>query len=253
MVKILKRIFQKILSIEDTPSHFSKTLVTSVYMIGDSCNGENYIAMALLSILRKVFNRVILEKIWEKIERFTSNGQYGFRPHRGTINEVFIVRQTMKKACEGSVKLHFNFADFKRAFGTIWRKMLWKMMRAIGISNKIVTITEKATCSVTIDRYQTSWFEVTVGVRQGCLLSTTLLNMFLDFVMQELKCLQEKVTFDGDLSIDLKYAEDTTLIAAVIEHLQLPTPQLENACGKLEMKINADKCKNSLKTQNTYQ
>lgn len=63
MVKILKRIFQKILSIEDTPSHFSKTLVTSVYMIGDSCKGENYIAMALLSILRKVFNRVILEKI----------------------------------------------------------------------------------------------------------------------------------------------------------------------------------------------
>lgn len=77
--------------------------------------------------------------------------------------------------------------------------------------------------------------------------------MFLDFVMQELKCLQEKVTFDDDLSIDLKYAEDTTLIAAAIEHLQLPTPQLENACGKLEMKINADKCKNSLKTQNTYQ
>ena len=51
------------------------------------------------------------------------------------------------------------------------------------------------------------------------------------------------MTFDDDLSIDLKYAEDTTLIAAVIEHLQLSTPQLENACYKLEMKINADKCK----------
>ena len=95
----------------------------------------------------------------------------------------------MKKAYEGGVKLHFNFADFKRAFGTIWRKMLWKVMRAIGISNKIVTITEKTICSVTIDRYQTSGFEVTVGVRQGCLLSTTLLNMFLDFAMQEFKCL----------------------------------------------------------------
>lgn len=63
MVKILKRIFQKILNLEDTPSHFSKTLVTPVYMIGDSWEGEKYIAMVLLSILRKVFNIVILEKI----------------------------------------------------------------------------------------------------------------------------------------------------------------------------------------------
>ena len=56
----------KTLSTEDTPSHFSKMLVTPVFKKGDSCKPENYKAIALLSIPKKVFNRVILEKVREK-------------------------------------------------------------------------------------------------------------------------------------------------------------------------------------------
>ena len=57
--------------------------------------------------------------------------------------------------------------------------------------------------------------------------------------MQNIKCLQEQVTFDNDLSIDLKYADNETLIAAPFEHLQLSTSQLDHACAKLEMRTNA--------------
>lgn len=47
----------------------------------------------------------------------------------------------------------------------------------------------------------------------------------------------------SDLSIDLKYAENITLTAAVFEHLQLPRSHLEHTYGNLWMKINADKYK----------
>ena len=57
--------------------------------------------------------------------------------------------------------------------------------------------------------------------------------------MQKFKCLQEQVTFDDDLSIDLKYADNETLTAAAFEHVQLSTSQLEHACAKLGMKTNA--------------
>ena len=83
-------------------------------------------------------------------------------------------------------------------------------MRAIGINNKIVNIIEnmynKTICSVVIVGYQTGWSEVTVGVRQGCFLSST-------FVMQEVKWLQEQITFDDDLSINQKYTDSIILIA----------------------------------------
>ena len=64
-------------------------------------------------------------------------------------------------------------------------------------------MSEKTTCAVVADKFLTDWFSVSVGVRQGCLLSPTLFNLFLDFVMDELKCLQEPVTLDNDLNLDI--------------------------------------------------
>ena len=185
--------------------------------------------------------------IREKTEVFTSDRQYGFRPNRGTIDAIFIVRQLMQKSKERRINCHFHFVDFKSPFDTICRKALRRMMRSIGICNKIVSIIEKmyekTTCAVIVDGLLTEWFSVNVCVRQGCLLSPTLFNLFLDFVMDELKCLQEHVTLDNDLNFDARYADDTTLIAAVFEKLQLATDQLQEACKNYGMKINTDKCK----------
>ena len=61
--------------------------------------------------------------------------------------------------------------------------------------------------------------------------------------MDELEHLQESPTLDNHLCIDIRYADDTTLIAAVFEKLQLSTDQLQQACLKYGMKINAGKCK----------
>jgi len=61
------------------------------------------------------------------------------------------------------------------------------MMKSIGIDPKIVRIIEKLYqdieyAAVVIDRNLTKWSHVLIGVRQGCLLSPTLFNIFLDFV-----------------------------------------------------------------------
>ena len=120
-------------------------------------------------------------------------------------------------------------------------------MRSISFCNKIVSIIEKmyekTTYAVFVDGILTEWFSVSVCVRQGCLLSRTLFNLFLDFVMDELKCLKEHVTLDNDLNFDAGYADDTNLIVAVFEKLQLATDQLQEPCKKYGMKINTDKCK----------
>ena len=102
---------------------------------------------------------------------------------------------------------------FKSAFDTIWRKALWKMMRAIGVSTKIVNIIEKmynnTQCSVAINGQLTKRFQVAMGVRQGCLLSPTLFSLFLDFVMAEIDSLQDEVKHDDNISMDVLYADDT--------------------------------------------
>ena len=153
----------------------------------------------------------------------------------------------MEKARERNIDIHYNFIDFKAAFDTIWREALWKMLKSIGIHPKLVDIIknmyDNSECAITIDGNLTSWFKVNVGVRQGCLLSPTLFNVFLEFVFAELKSLDDKFDINNKLSTDIRYADDSTLLAAIFEKLELSTAELETACSKWGMKINVRKCK----------
>ena len=135
----------------------------------------------------------------------------GFHPNRRTVDAIFIVRQIIEKAKERKVNLHFNFIDFKSAFDTIWRKALWKMLAHIGINKKIIkileTLYENSKCAVTIDGKLTEWFSVLVGVRQGCLLSPTLFNIFLEFVINEIESISNNFDMkDEEFSLSIKCA-----------------------------------------------
>ena len=75
-------------------------------------------------------------------------------------------------------------------------------MRSVGIIKNIVSIVEKiydkTVFAVFDDGLLNESFPVSFGVRQGCILYSTLFNLFLDFVMDEIKCLQDRVTLDED-------------------------------------------------------
>ena len=247
MIQMLYTLFQKIWKEEKSPSDWKRMLVTPVLKKGDKMEAANYRAISLLSIPGKVFSRILLDKMEDVTESFISESQYGFRKGRGTTDAIFIARQVIEKAREHKVPLHFNFIDFRAAFDTVWRKALWKMMRKIGISTKIVNIVENlyenTECAVVINGQLTEWFSVEVGVRQGCLLSPTLFNIFLEFVMKELLSLSPSIQFDDNMSVDLRYADDTTLLSTVFEKLKLSTKELERACRKWGVKINGAKCR----------
>ena len=105
----------------------------------------------------------------------------------------------------------------------------------------LVLVTE---CAVAIDYGKiTSWFKVDVGLRQGCLLSPTLFNIFLEFVMKEVKDVEKTLSLSPELSLNIRYADDTTLSSVIFDKLALTTKQLDDACRKWGMKINGAKCK----------
>jgi hypothetical protein len=208
---------------------------------------DNHRAITLNCIPGKVFCRILLSRIQGQIEAFTSDNQYGFRPGRGTIDAIFVIRQVLEKAREHNVPMHFNFIDFKAAFDTVWREALWKMLGTVGVSKKIVNIIRSlyrnTECAVMVDGSTSEWFGVGVGVRQGCLLSPTLFNVFLEFVMRELETLDRTLTYSVDMAMDIRYADDTTLLPSIFDKLEMATEELENACRKWGMRINAAKCR----------
>ena len=69
-----------------------------------------------------------------------SDSQFDFRPGRGTIDAIFIIRQIIEKTREHQVPLHIHFIEFKATFDTIWSEAFWKMLIQIGILQKYVAI-----------------------------------------------------------------------------------------------------------------
>ena len=126
MTEMLHKIFNAIWVQEKTSKDLARMLVTPIHKKGDKLNPGNYRAISLLSIPGKVFSRILLNRMKRKTEEATGESQFGFRPGRGTVDAIFIVRQVIEKAQEHRVPLHFNFVDFKAAFDTVWRKACGK-------------------------------------------------------------------------------------------------------------------------------
>ena len=81
-----------------------------------------------------------------------------------------------------------------------------------------------------------------MGVKQGFIMSPSLFNILPEHVMKRLTCLDRNLRLDDEMSIDIRYADDTTLVSAVLKKFQIATSELENACHKWGLKINPLKC-----------
>ena len=90
----------------------------------------------------------------------------------------------MEKHIENNKDVYHNFIDFKKAFDRVWHKGLWQSMYNFGISQDIIEIIESlyssSTSAVLINNVTGSFFNITVGVRQGCLLSPVFLTSSLN-------------------------------------------------------------------------
>ena len=66
--------------------------------------------------------------------------QAGFRPGRGTTEQIFILRNIIEQSIEWQSSLYVNFIDFEKAFDSVHRDSLWLIMRSYGIPSEIISM-----------------------------------------------------------------------------------------------------------------
>ena len=86
--------------------------------------------------------------------------------------------------------------DFKKAFDRVWHAALWATMKKYNISANLIRVIrnlyDKATRAVLFNSSIGDWFRTTVGVRQECLLSPILFNIFLERNTRGVFCLRNE-------------------------------------------------------------
>ena len=120
--------------------------------------------------------------------------------------------------------------DLEKAYDTIDRHGMWQMLRVYGVGKKLLKAVQSfyvdsRTC-VRVGNDVSEWFTVNVGLRQGCVMSSWLFNVYMDGVVQEVnvrvlgKGLELLSANGGRFEINqLLFADDTAVVADSEEKL----------------------------------
>ena len=96
---------------------------------------------ASLCIGGKILARVLLNRLIRTIaQENTTESQCGFRSNRGTVDMIFVLRQIQEKCREQNMGLYAAFVDLTKAFDTVCRDGLWKILARLGCPLKFLTI-----------------------------------------------------------------------------------------------------------------
>ena len=171
---------------------------------------DNHRGIPLLSIAGKILARVLLNRLNEYLERsgLLLESQCGFRKNRGTIDMIITARQLQEKCQEQNVDLYMTFVNLTKAFDTVSREGLWKIMAKFGCPAKFIAMMRQFHDGMLArdqnDGEFTDPFPVTNGVNQGCVLASTLLSMMFSAMLTN-------AFQDGDNGIPIRYRFDGKL------------------------------------------
>nr|VZI23441.1 unnamed protein product [Spirometra erinaceieuropaei] len=119
----------------------------------------------------------------------TSPQQCGFRRHRGTTDMIFAARQLQEKCQEMRTHLYSTFVDPTKAFDTVNREGLWKIMQKFGCPERFTQMVrqlhEGMMSRVTDNGAVSEAFAVTNEVKQGCVLAPTLFSLMCSAMLMD--------------------------------------------------------------------
>ena len=201
----------------------------------------------LTSVPGRILSRIILNRIKRKVDEKLRPNQAGFRSNRSTIDQITTLRIIIEQSKEWNSDLFINFIDYAKAFDSIDRPCLWKILRHYGIPNKIVNIIKSmytgGAGSVMFKGKLSPPFEIKTGVKQGCLLSPFLFLLVIDWIMKSCDpkdgiqwTLREQLN-------DLDYADDIGLLSSNRTQMQRKTNKISEISGKVGLRINTQKTK----------
>ena len=248
----------------DKPKVWSHSGIVPVPKKGNLSLTTNYRGISLTPIAAKIYDKMILKRLQPFIDPILRPNQNGFRKGRGTIGQILTLRRLIEGIKAKNLKAVLTFIDFRKAFDSIDRSQLMKILKAYGIPEKIVKAIEimytDTQAKVLSPDGETDYFEILAGVLQGDTLAPYLFIIAIDYVMRN--CIVEELGFtlnQGHAArrprkankmkespkyfTDSDYTDDLCLLNDSLKEAQEVLERLEDAAAEVGLYINHKKTK----------
>ena len=172
--------------------------------------------------------------------------QGGFRKGRGTRDQIANIHWIMEKAREFQKNIYFGLLTMPRPL-TLWITVNWKILKEKQIPDHLTCLLRNLyacqEATVRSGHGTMDWVQIGKGVRQGCLLSPCLFNLYAEYIMRntELGETQAGIKIARRNINNLRYADDTTLTAESEELKRLLKVKEESE--QVGLKLNIKKTK----------
>ena len=248
--KILLKLFNGILQSSEVIPDWALGMIVPIYKDGPKLDAANYRGITLISCLGKLFlsilnNRLIVFAVENKL---LSPAQLGFVIKNRCSDAHIIIHNLVKQKChtQGS-RIYSCFVDFKKAFDSVPRDLLLEKLLNMGITGKFFNIlrhiyTSDKAC-IKMGHSCSDFFNLDIGVRQGCILSPLLFNLFLSDLAKQFDTMEDKPKLGNKGINALFWADDLVLFSDTKEGLDKLLKILEDYCEVNHLLINTKKTK----------
>lgn len=250
LLPALHKLFNKVLSNAEFPNSWRTNFLTPIHKKGDRNDPSNYRGIAVGSHLGKLFCSILHERLvkFSNEHNLIPNHQIGFKKGSRPADHILTLKTLIEKYAIGLKKyLYSCFIDFKSAFDSISREaLIYKLLSAeVGgnFLNVIQSLYSGVNFSIKVKNSASQTFDSRIGVKQGCILSPLLFNLYVRDIPNIFQGTCDPVVVSNYSFNCLMYADDLVLFSQSAKGLQNCIDALSTYCNKWGLSVNLSKTK----------
>jgi len=249
MVNYLVYFFNMVIDTGQIPSSWRQSCFILLHKGGATQDPNNWRPIALLSIIYKIFGRLILSRIKGTLDKKQAEEQFGFQDKKSTSDALIIAETMISRSIECNTELWIISVDLRKSFDRVEHGPMFAGLRKHGLSCGYVQLLREIYSGQTGLVNDAISFPITRGVRQGDILSPILFNSALENAMQEWKAELSGHGFALDEAdsmerlTNIRFADDILLFGKSLEEAIDMIERLVRKLREYGLELNIKKTK----------